>query len=554
MTVAMIDRFLNDREEPDYMFKKTAIWTMALVLLLANSVLAYNVQLLPFKDEENDYSREPIYALSALGIINGYEDRTYRPNVDLSREAFIKLLVMASQLETDAPAGKLPADVANNRWSAPYISAALEREWLGGLLDQKGAILPAQTITRQEVAMLVGRSLLDAEKPETQEKWLSADWKKERDSRGFKDRDAISEVMQPYVYYAAHRGIMEGDAAGFKPGQPIIRKQAAAVIYRLIDNRVSEQKMDFTGYYALLSYPAIQHMDKLSDVILGWSNLEYSSPGAAKLNTGTTEYRIPLGYEEVLSKADQAKVSKELMVFYNQANLKDFLKDKPAQKAFIASLLATLNNSAYSFTGVSIDFEGLKEAESAAEFVAFLQDLKKQLGTAHTLSVAVPPIHYYKGYDLAAIGKLADSVILMAYDFTHSDSKLPSAPLQLVNDTVQTALQSIPKEKLVMGISKQANQWITADGITSRVFRPSIEDVEKRLAMPGVSSQLMMPHFMNQITFADERGTHLVYYEDTASIAKKIWLAKFYGLKGVSLWHMGHYTASDWKLVGKEAR
>ncbi|MFF2886370.1 glycosyl hydrolase family 18 protein [Paenibacillus sp. NPDC057967] len=534
------------------MFKKTALWTMALVLLWANSVFAYNVQLLPFKDEENDYSREPIYTLSALGIINGYEDRTYRPNVDLSREAFVKLLVMASQLETAAPAGGLPTDVAKDRWSATYISAALEHEWLGGLLDQKGAFLPAQTITRQEVAMLVGQSLLDAEKPETREKWLSADWKKERDTRGFKDREAISEAMQPYVYYAAHRGIMEGDAAGFKPGEPLIRKQAAAVIYRLIDKRVSGQKIDFTGYYALLSYPAIQHMDKLADVILGWSNLEYNGSGAAKLNTGTTEYRIPKGYEEVLNKADQ--IGKELMVFYNHANLKEFLKDKPAQTAFIESLVATLNNPAYSFTGVSIDFEGLKEVDSAADFVAFLQDVKKQMGSSYTLSVAVPPIHYYKGYDLAAIGKVADSVILMAYDFTHSESKLPSAPLQLVNDTVQTALQSIPKEKLVMGISKQANQWMTADGVTSKVFRPSIENVEKRLAMPGVKSQWMMPHLLNQITFADERGTHLIYYEDTQSIAKKVWLAKFYGLKGVSLWHMGHYTASDWKLVGEQAR
>jgi spore germination protein YaaH len=73
-----------------------------------------------------------------------------------------------------------------------------------------------------------------------------------------------------------------------------------------------------------------------------------------------------------------------------------------------------LNDPAYSFTGVSIDFEGLKEAVSAADYVQFLQTLKGQLGSL-TLSVSVPPIDYYKGYDLEAIGKLADKVILMAY-------------------------------------------------------------------------------------------------------------------------------------------
>jgi spore germination protein YaaH len=271
------------------------------------------------------------------------------------------------------------------------------------------------------------------------------------------------------------------------------------------------------------------------------------------LNTSTTEYKIPGGYGEAIEAADKAGATKELMVFSAAANLKDFLKDLPARQTFIASLLATLNNPAYSFTGVSIDFEGLKEAGSAADFVGFLKELKAQLGTL-TLSVAIPPTYYYKGYDLGAIGKLADTVILMAYDFTHNDGMLPSAPLPLVNDTVQTALQSIPKEKLVLGVSKQANQWITApNGVTGTALKPSIADVEKRLAMPGVEKTWSMPYLLTKAEFKDARGSHVLYYEDSQSIEKKIWLAKYYGLKGVSLWHMGNYTASDWELVGEQA-
>jgi len=533
------------------MVKKVTVLSVLFTMLFANMAFAYDVQLLPFKDEEYDYSREPIYTLSALGIINGYEDRTYRPRADLSREAFIKLLVIAGQLDAEKALGSRPADVAGDRWSAPFISIAYERSWLDSLLDKEGKFSPAQTITRQEVAMLVGKFLLESESEEIRQQWLSAGWKQERDARSFKDQSQIDAAMQPYVYYAANRGIMEGDQAGFKPKEPLIRKQAAAVIFRLIDKRIGEQKIDFTGYYAIQSYPAIQHINKLSDVIFGWSHLEYTASGSAKLNTSATVNRIPAGYEEVVATADQAGATKELMVFYDNANLKDFLKDKPAQRAFIESLLVTLKDASYGFTGVSIDFEGLKEAGSAADFTAFLQDLKAELN-GYTLSVAVPPIHYYKGYDLAAIGKLADTVILMAYDFTHSDSKLPSAPLPLVNDTVQTALQSIPKEKLVLGISKQANQWITANGVTGSVLKPAIADVEKRLAMPNVISTWTMPYFLTKATFTDEHGSHELFYEDAQSIAKKVWLAKHYGLKGVSLWHMGNYTAADWELVGSQ--
>lgn len=533
------------------MLRKASMLLVLLGVLFSGSAYAYNVQLGPFKDEENDYSKEPIYTLSALGIINGYDDRTYRPNDPLTREAFVKLLVLANRLDTMTQGGT-PDDVAANRWSAPYIAVAYERDWINSLLDKKGLFHPSQTITRQEVAMLAGKVLLDAETEEARSQWLEADWKKERDRRAFKDQVSIAASMQPYVYYAAYRGIMEGDAAGFKPKEPLIRKQAAAVIYRMIDKQVSEEKLRFTGFYAIQSYPALSQMSKLSNVVLGWSHLEYDEAGKASLNTTATVHKMPSGYEEVLGAADAAGIPRELMVFNDESNLRDFLRDGPAQAALITELLAKLRNPAYSFSGVTIDFEGLKEAASAADYVRFLQDLKAQLGD-FTLSVAVPPVDYYKGYDLREIGKLADTVILMAYDYTHNESKLPSAPLPLVNDAVVTALESIPKEKLVLGVSKQANQWITASGVTGNALSPAIADVERRLGMAGVAKTFEMPYFLTKAAFTDERGSHELYYEDTTSIAKKLWLAKFYGLKGVSLWFMGNFTAADWELIGEQS-
>lgn len=312
------------------MIRKASLLLFVSILLFANNVFAYDVQLQPFKDETNDYSRESVYTLSALGIISGYEDRTFRPNGDLSREAFIKLFAAAAQLDTSAAVSRTPSDVAKTRWSAPYIFAAYERGWINSLLDGKGLFHPTKTITRQEVAMVVGLSLLESEKEETRQQWLSTDWKKERDARAFKDHSAITEAMQPYVYYAAHRGIMEGDSSGFKPAEPLIRKQAAAVIYRLLDKRITEQKIDFTGYYAIESYPAIKQMDKLANVIFGWSHLEYLNPGEAKLNTSSTVNKIPSGYEDVIAAADAAKLTKELMVFDASSNLAQFLKDLPA--------------------------------------------------------------------------------------------------------------------------------------------------------------------------------------------------------------------------------
>ena len=400
--------------------------------------------------------------------------------------------------------------------------------------------------------MVMGTYLLSLASDEARQQWLLDGWKTERDTRVFQDRSSMDEEMQPYIYYAVHRGMMAGEPTGFKPKEPLTRKQAAAVIYRLINMQLDNRSIEFTGFYAIQSYGAKDQIGKLSDVIFGWSHLAYESAGSARLDMETTVYRVPQGYEEVVAAADQAETGKELMVFYDGADLQDFLKDQPAQQAFMQSLFATLEDPAYSFTGVCVDFEGLKEVESAADYTLFLQELKDRLGT-RTLSVAVPPSYYYKGYDLKEIGKLANTVILMAYDFTHNESKLPSAPLPLVNDAVQTALDQVPKEKLVLGISKQANQWITSEGVTAPPVSPAIADVEQRIAMPGVTQTRMLPFFLDLITFHDDRGSHEIYYENTQSIADKIWLAKFYGLKGVSLWYMGSFTSADWDLIGQQA-
>ncbi|MCY9659814.1 glycosyl hydrolase family 18 protein [Paenibacillus anseongense] len=532
------------------MLKKAVVQTAALfVLASAGTAYAYDVSLKPFTDVTNeDWFQNEVYSLSAIGIIDGYSDLTYKPEGTLTREAFIKLLMNANQEVAASGSGVAgaPVDVEQGRWSYPFVSAAYERKWLDFMLDSQGKFHPDQSITREEVASIVGKALLDAQTAEARSSWTLQGWQNEKNKRNFADSDALNQNLLPYAYYAVNQGIMEGDQLGFHPKQSLTRKEAAAIIYRVIQTEVDTRKLDTVGFYAINSYPAINHMPLLDQVTFGWSHLKYEAPGNAQLETTTTEYRIPSGWEKVVQTANTANIQKNLMVYYGEKNLKDFLKDEPAQKAFIQSLKGVLTDARYGFTGVTMDFEGLMDATSASDYSQFLKALKAAI-PSYPLTVAVQPDYYYKGYDLKEINALADTVVLMAYNFTHNDSKLPSAPLPLVNDAVKRTLAFVPKEKLVLGISKQANQWITANGV-AELYNPDIEAVEKRLAAPGVNQSMSLPYFLREISFQDDRGSHDIYYEDTASVDKKVWLAKYYGLKGISLWYMGNYTESDWAL------
>lgn len=530
--------------------RKVVVHAAALcVLASGGSAYAYDVSLKPFTDvTNNDWFQNEVYSLSAIGIIDGYSDLSYKPEETLTREAFIKLLMNAKQenVASGTAVAGAPKDVEQGRWSYPFVSTAYERKWIDFMVDAQGKFQPEKAITREEVASVVGKALLAAQTAEVRDRWTLQGWQDEKVKRSFVDSESLNPNLRPYAYYAVNQGIMEGDESGFHPQQSLTRKEAAAIIYRFIQSEVAARELETVGFYAINSYPAIKHLPLLDQVSFGWSHLNYVTPGSAQLETATTEYRIPSGWEEVVQTAAAAKIQKNLMVYAGEKNLTDFLKDRPAQQAFIQSLQAVLTDAKYGFTGVTMDFEGLMDASSAPDYSQFLKTLKAAIPT-YALTVAVQPDYYYKGYDLKEISALADTVILMAYDFTHNDSKLPSAPLPLVNDAVKRALAFVPKEKLVLGISKQANQWITANG-SSELYNPDIAAVEKRLAAPGITQTMSLPYFLREIAFQDDRGSHDIYYEDTASVDKKVWLAKYYGLKGISLWYMGNYTESDWTL------
>lgn len=537
------------------MLKKIISLSMALMLCAGtSSSLAYNAQMKPYSDVKNDWAASSIYKLSALDVISGMGNGMYKGNAVLTREAFVKMLMAGLQVDSSTTQTMKLQDMQDpKRWSYPYIKAAFDQDLIDFMI-KNNRFNPTQEITREEVAVLTGRMLLQDMDDQERVSWNQTGWKAEANTRKFKDAAQIHSSYQAELYYSAHLDMMVGDAAGkFRPKASLTRKEAAVIIERMINERIKDTEVAGIGYYAIESFKQAQQMQILNEVKFGWAELSYTSDGTAALDLDNGFYSVPSGWESAIQIADQNQVQKELSVFSDNKDqkLSKFLKDLPAQKAFIQSVRDTLKDNPYGFTGISIDFEGLKNSSEQSAFVAFLKALRQELD-GHTLSVAVPPTEWYKGYDLRQIGAIADQVIVMAYDYTHLESNLPSAPLPLVNETIQTAFKDIPKDKLILGISKQANQWITRKDGTITLENPAINLVEERAAKTGSKSVFDYPYFLEKITFQDDRGSHVIWYEDEQSIEAKIWLAKYYGLHGVSLWYMGNYTAADYKVVKRD--
>lgn len=98
---------------------------------------------------------DAVNALAALGIINGYEDSTFRPNDTITRAEFVAM----SMRFADKPGSyRNPfADVSSSAWHFEAVTGAAYYGWLEGYPD--GTFKPDANITRAEVATAVNRML-----------------------------------------------------------------------------------------------------------------------------------------------------------------------------------------------------------------------------------------------------------------------------------------------------------------------------------------------------------------------------------------------------------
>ena len=160
---------------------------------------------------------DSIKSLSAEQIISGYPDNTFKPNDYVSREEFVKMLVLAFRVQ-DKDAKSNFTDVATNDWFYEYISSAVNKGLLNGVDDKNFGI--GRSITRQELAVMTYRFLKNAGKEFGQ------------GNSNFKDEGKIEQWAKEAVTAMYSAGLIKGmDDGSFMPTDYATRAQAAKVIF-----------------------------------------------------------------------------------------------------------------------------------------------------------------------------------------------------------------------------------------------------------------------------------------------------------------------------------
>lgn len=321
------------------------------------------------------------------------------------------------------------------------------------------------------------------------------------------------------------------------------------------------------GFYAQGSFAQRNLIHDMNSVSFGWATMEYNNgPRLNTSPTGGNEWHIPAGYELIANYPREQGANTHLSIFMDTSGgLNELLASENSRRLAVDEIMAELtrnfdNIGRNPFDGVTINFEGLRGAESAARFTAFLTELSARLG-ARTLYVTVHPATsdgiFFDGYDYRAIGRLADRVILMTHDYhprsleglvgTAWQRHAAPAPLPEIRHALeaithpQTGVED--RRKIAIAFNFVNIGWFVDD--ENRAASPypiavAMDVAITRRAQPdtvfGWSEAYSNPYMI--YTTEDGRRVFL-WYKNIRSVEEKLRLAQEFEITGASVWRMG---------------
>lgn len=175
-----------------------------------------------------EWAKASIEALALKGIVTGPEDKLFRPDDNVTREQFVKMLIAGFDL-TDEKAQCAFNDVPADSWYYRYIASAQRLGIVKGLED--GNFGAGKEITRQEMAVIAYRVV----------QMLNIDFTKKNQSVIFADSDQIASYAADGIDSMQQAGVINGIGENmFGPNELTTRAQAAVLIYNILSvaNRI----------------------------------------------------------------------------------------------------------------------------------------------------------------------------------------------------------------------------------------------------------------------------------------------------------------------------
>jgi len=130
---------------------------LSFVLVLALVLGSFSMAFATPADVAGTGHEEAVNVLMGLGVVDGYEDGSFKPDQAVTRAEMAKLIVVALGLEDYAIGTSSFTDMAGYGWAQGYVAYAASLGVVKGYPD--GTFKPGQTVSYDEAAAMIVRAL-----------------------------------------------------------------------------------------------------------------------------------------------------------------------------------------------------------------------------------------------------------------------------------------------------------------------------------------------------------------------------------------------------------
>ena len=233
--------------------------------------------------------------------------------------------------------------------------------------------------------------------------------------------------------------------------------------------------------------------------------------------------------------------------------ISDFLNNPVARANFRRQIGIYLASDHY--RGLMVDFESFPK-KGQPGYVALLNELSSDLH-AKGMKLYVSVQVRNQDYDYKAIASAVDGVVIMNYD-EHFPGGTPGpvASQDWFTDNLDSAVEEIPKEKLICAIGNYGYDWFERPKTKKDKLPPGEADKSVSVQEAWIGARdseedvdfdddALNPHFSYR---DDDNVRHDVWFLDAVTALNQMRAAQTLGIQTFALWRLGAEDRSLWRV------
>lgn len=241
---------------------------------------------------------------------------------------------------------------------------------------------------------------------------------------------------------------------------------------------------------------------------------------------------------------------------FSTDNLSEILNDSQRVANLIENTVNTATGKGYDAVNCDFEYIAPTDKEAYNRFIAALRSALLPYGITVNVSLAPKTSDdqsglLYEAIDYRTLGRTADSVLLMTYEwgYTYSEPRAV-APINSVTQVVDYAVSVIDRQKIYMGMPNYGYDWelpwVEGRPATSLSNTAAIQLANESGSEIFFDEIAKTPYF----NYSDNDGiAHQVWFEDARSVDAKLALAANRRLLGVGIWNATKWFPALWFVL-----